>query len=134
MITQVVKPERLVLLRMNPGEDILQCLRSAADEQGIRNGVIMNGAGSLTHYHVHVVKTVNLPPGDVFFKGEGAYDIIALSGFILDGKVHAHITFSDTKKAMGGHLEEGTRVLTFCMVAIADTPSASLAGWDKLAP
>jgi hypothetical protein len=78
-----------------------------------------------------VVKTTNLPPGDVFFKGEGAFDIIALSGFILNGRVHAHITFSDTEKAMGGHLEEGTRVLTFCMVALADTPAANLSDWDR---
>ena len=32
---------------------------------------------------------------------------------------------------MGGHLEEGTRVLTFCMVALADTPAANLSDWDR---
>ena len=134
MISKTVEPKRLILLRMNPGDDVLQCLRAAVAQHGIQNAVIMNGAGSLSAYHVHVVKTTNLPPGDVYFKGECPCDIISLSGFVMGGRVHAHITFSDTQKAMGGHLEEGTRVLTFCGVAIADTPTADLTNWDALAP
>ena len=49
-----------------------------------------------------------------------------------EGRVHAHITFSDTEKAMGGHLEEGTRVLTFSLITLAETDGLDLTGWDAL--
>ena len=40
------------------------------------------------------------------------------NGYILDGVVHAHITFANPQKAMGGHLEPGTRVFTFAIVTL----------------
>ena len=79
-----------------------------------------------------MVETTNLPPGDVFFRGEGAFDLLTVTGVIMDGRVHAHITFSNTEKAMGGHLEEGCTVLTFALVVLAETPEADLTGWDRM--
>jgi hypothetical protein len=35
---------------------------------------------------------------------------------------------------MGGHLEEGCRILTFGVVTLAETPGVSLAGWDRVGP
>jgi len=125
-------PSRLFLVRLNPHEDLLQGLRVAVAEAGIANGAILSGAGSLSRYHVHVVKTTNLPPGDVFFSGEGAFDILTLTGVIIDGRIHAHVTFSDPEKAMGGHLEEGCTVLTFAIAAIAETPGVDLKEWDTI--
>jgi uncharacterized protein len=132
MLTQSAEVRRVVLARLNPGDDLLLSLRQVAEQQGIRSGVILNGIGSLSRYHVHVVKTTNLPPGDVFFEGEGPFDILNVTGFILDGRVHAHLSFSNTEKAMGGHLEEGCRILTFGVVTLAEMPDVSLAGWDRV--
>ena len=132
MITQVAQPSRIIMVRMNPHEDVLEGLRAAVAEAGIENGAILGGAGSLSAYNAHVVKTTDLPPGDVFFDGEGAYDILTLTGVIIDGRVHAHITFSDTDKAMGGHLEPGCKVLTFAVAAIAELPGVDLAEWDSI--
>jgi len=132
MITQVAQPSRIVMVRMDPHEDVLEALRAAVAEAGIENGAILSGAGSLSAYNVHVVETTNLPPGDVFFEGEGAHDILTLTGVIIDGRVHAHITFSDTERAMGGHLEPGCRVLTFAIAAIAELPGVDLAEWDTI--
>jgi predicted DNA-binding protein with PD1-like motif len=128
------RPDRLVLARLNPGDDLLLSLRDAVREQKIQSGVILNGIGSLSRYRVHVVKTTNLPPGDTFLEGEGPFDILNVTGFILDGRVHAHVTFSNTEKAMGGHLEEGCRILTFAVVTLADVADVSLAGWDRVGP
>src|ERR1700730_16139695 len=119
MITRSADLGRLMVVRLNPGDDLLRSLTEVVRENGIRSGVILNGIGSLSHYHVHVVKTTQLPPGDVFFEGEGPFDILNVTGFILDGRVHAHIAFSNTEKAMGGHLEEGCRVLTFSVLTLA---------------
>jgi predicted DNA-binding protein with PD1-like motif len=125
---------RLMLLRLNPGDDLLRSLAEAMREQGIQSGVILNGIGSLSRYHVHVVKSTNLPPGDVFWEGEGPFDILNITGFILDGRVHAHLAFSNQEKAMGGHMEEGCRILTFAVITIAETPEASLGAWDTVGP
>ena len=134
MVIQNANVTRLVTIRLNPGDDVLLSLREAVQKAGIRSGVILNGIGSLTHYHVHVVKTTNLPPGDVFWRGEGPFDILQITGFVIDGRVHAHLTFSNTEMAMGGHMEEGCRVLTFSLITIAETPEASFTDWDKVGP
>jgi hypothetical protein len=111
---------------------VLRSIEVAAHEHGIRHGLILSGVGSINRYHIHVVETPELPPRDVFLQGEGPYDILSLTGMILDGRVHAHITFSNAEKAMGGHLEEGCRILTFGVVILADTPDADLTGWDQV--
>ena len=132
MPTQAARPGRLIVVRMNSGEDVLRALRAAVTEHAIRHASILSGAGSLSRYHVHVVETTNLPPGDVFFRGEGPSDILAITGLVMDGRVHAHITFSNTEKAMGGHLEEGCTVLTFAIAVIAEALDCDLTGWDRM--
>jgi predicted DNA-binding protein with PD1-like motif len=122
--------KRLVLIRLNPGDDILPSLQAAVDREGLRDALILNGTGSVSSYHFHVVETTQLPPGNVYVKGEGPYDILAMSGLVLAGRVHAHIVFGNTQQALGGHLEAGCRVLTFCTVALAETSGVDLAGWD----
>lgn len=130
MHTQSTQPSRLVIVRLDSGDDVLQSIRSAAQEHRIRHGLIVSGVGSLNRYHVHVVETPDLPPRDLFVQGEGPFDILSLNGLILDGRVHAHVTFANAEKAMGGHLEEGCRILTFGVVVLAETPDAILTDWD----
>jgi hypothetical protein len=133
MILQTTPLRRLVLVRLNPGDDLLLALRQAVEESGIRQGVVLAGIGSLSRYHVHVVKTTGLPPGDVFFEQDGPFDILQLTGYILGGRVHAHLSVSNTEKAIGGHLEEGCRVLTFAVVTLAETAEAiDLSDWDRV--
>jgi uncharacterized protein len=134
MRSQTFGASRFVALRLDPGEDVLLSLRAAVEEQGIRNAAILSGVGSLDRYHFHVVKTTNMPPGNTFVAGEGPFDILAVTGLVVDGKVHAHITFSNTELAMGGHLEEGCRVLTFAVVVMAEALDVELTGWDRSGP
>jgi len=131
MLTQSVALSRLILVRLNPGEDVREGLARACQEQGVRNGVILSGAGSLSRYHVHVVQSTNLPPGNTFMEGEGPYDVVAVTGLVNEGRVHAHITLADAAGALGGHVEDGCRVLTFLIVAIGETPEAQMADWDR---
>jgi predicted DNA-binding protein with PD1-like motif len=37
---------------------------------------------------------------------------------VIDGRVHAHVTFANSDKAFGGHLEAGTTVFTFAVVTV----------------
>jgi predicted DNA-binding protein with PD1-like motif len=123
-----------VAVRLDPGEDVLLSLRAAVREHGLRDAVILSGVGSLDRYHFHVVKTTNMPPGNTFVQGEGPFDILTVTGAVVQGKVHAHITFSNTVQAMGGHLEEGCRVLTFAGVIMAEAADAYFRGWDTPGP
>jgi uncharacterized protein len=125
---------RFTALRLDPGEDVLISLRAAVEEQKIRNAAILSGVGSLDRYHFHVVKTTNMPPGNTFVRGDGPFDILSVTGLVVEGEIHAHITFSNTELAMGGHLEEGCRVLTFAVVVMAETLEVDLRGWDKRGP
>jgi predicted DNA-binding protein with PD1-like motif len=123
---------RMVMIRVDPREDLLEALERAVKDQGVQNGAFVSGAGSLSRYHFHVVSSTDLPPENAFVKGEGPFDILTVTGCVLGGRVHAHITFSDEKIAMGGHLEPGCEVLTFAMVALAEMPEHDLSEWDKV--
>jgi predicted DNA-binding protein with PD1-like motif len=122
-----VTGKRIVIIKLESGEDILEGLGKELRKAGISNGVILTGVGSTTSYHVHVVKSTGLPPGNVFFKKEAPFDIVNIQGYVLDGRVHAHISFADAAGAVqaGGHLEHGCRILTFCTVTVMETGQLS---------
>ena len=122
------------MVRLDPQEDVLVALRRAVQEQGVRNAAIVSGVGSLSRYHVHVVETTNMPPGNTFFGEDGPFDILAATGLVVDGQLHAHITFSNSDRAMGGHLEEGCQVLTFAIIIMIELPDTDLTGWDVRGP
>ena len=121
---------RMIMIRVDPGEDLLDALQRAVADHGVQNGVFVSGAGSIRRYHFHVVSSTDLPPDNAFVKGDGAFDIVAITGAVLGGRVHAHITFTDDTSTLGGHLEPGCEVLTFAMVALAETPARDLSDWD----
>ena len=94
-------------LRLDPGEDLLEGLQRAADGLGVRDGAFLGGVGSLTSYRVHVVSSTDLPPENAFMQGDGPFDILAVTGHVLGGRVHAHPTFSGAERAMGGTWSRG---------------------------
>ena len=134
MHSQATEVSRIVFVRLDPGEDVLAALREAVREQGLRNAAILSGVGSLDQYRVHVVETTNMPPGNIFFGREGPFDILTVTGLVVDGEIHAHIACSNPAGALGGHLEEGCRVLTFAVIVLGETPDAQLSGWDVRGP
>ena len=125
---------RLLYVRADPDSDLLDVLQTAVAREGIRNGAILCGVGSLSAYHYHVVTSTGLPPENGYVRGAGPFDILTVTGAVMDGRVHAHLAFSDEKVAMGGHMHEGCTVLTFAIVLIADTSGTSLAAWDTVGP
>lgn len=115
--------QRVEVLRFKFDTDLLAGLEKMVKEQKIVNGVILNGFGSVRNYHVHQVSNRTLPSKNMFVKDPGApADIAAMSGFVLNGRLHPHITLSNPDKAFGGHLEPGTNVFTFAVVTIGVLP------------
>ncbi|MGB3329627.1 MAG: PPC domain-containing DNA-binding protein [Thermomicrobiales bacterium] len=134
MIVQQTTPGRTFWVRLDPHQDVLLGLRQAVAEAGIIDGVILGGVGSLSAYRFHVVSSTDLPPTNAYVDGTGPWDIVNVNGAILGGRVHAHITFTNETQTLGGHLEEGSTVLTFAIIYLQETPGANLAAWDTVGP
>lgn len=120
-----------VLVRLNPGDDLLVKLREAVKENDIQNAVILAGVGSVISHHFHVVASTTNPPKEYFSKGDAAADIVNINGMVINGRVHAHITFSNEKVAYGGHLELGCEVLTFSVIVLAEMDT-DFDKWDSI--
>jgi predicted DNA-binding protein with PD1-like motif len=92
-------------------------------ENKIRNAVILSAAGSVRGYQVHQVSNRTMPSKNMYEKDPTApADLIGMNGYIIDGKVHAHMTLANPDKAFGGHLEPGTEVFTFAIVTVGVLP------------
>jgi len=114
-----VRFERTLVLRFKYRTDLLAGLERMVKEQKIRNAVILTGIGSVGAYHYHTVSNATFPSKNIYVRNPSApADITNVNGYVIDGRVHAHVTFSDPDKAFGGHLEPGTSVFTFAIVTI----------------
>ena len=94
-------------------------LQRMIKQEKIRNAVILSAFGSVRGYQVHQVSNRDFPSHDLFVKNPTApADIIGMSGVVMNGRLHPHITLANADKAFGGHLEPGTRVFTFAVVTL----------------
>ena len=41
-----------------------------------------------------------------------------MNGYVINGRLHAHMTLANPDKAFGGHLEPGSTVFTFAIVTL----------------
>ncbi len=111
--------ERIVVLRFKYRADLLKGLEQMVASEKIDNAVILSGIGSVRNYHVHSVSNREFPSKNVFVKDPTApADILSVNGYVIDGRVHAHITLADANGSFGGHLEPETNVFTFAIVTL----------------
>ncbi|MGD0868040.1 MAG: PPC domain-containing DNA-binding protein [Bryobacteraceae bacterium] len=113
------KFDRVVVLRFKYQADLLAGIEKMVKEQKIRNAVILAGAGSVRNYQVHSVSNRTFPSKNTFVQDPSApADIVSMNGYVIDGRVHAHLTMANPDHAFGGHLEPGTNVFTFAIVTL----------------
>jgi uncharacterized protein len=111
--------DRVVILRFKYDTDLLAGMNKMVKQEKIRNGVVLAAVGSVRGYQVHQVTSRSFPSRDTFVKNPTApADLISMNGYIVDGRIHAHMTLANPDKAFGGHLEPGTTVFTFAIVTI----------------
>ena len=111
--------DRVVVLRFKFGTDLLAGLQKMVKQENIKNAVILTGFGSVRGYQVHQVSNRDFPSKNMFVKNPLApADLIGMSGFVIDGQLHPHVTLAIPEKAFGGHLEPGTTVFTFAVVTL----------------
>ena len=131
MLAERTPLKNLVHIRLNPGDEILSSLGEAVEKLGIKNAIIISGMGSTMNHHFHVVASPNLPPGNLYIKGDKASDVVNVNGLIINSRLHVHITHTDKDIAYGGHLEDGVKVLTFLSITLAEV-DINLDSWDAI--
>jgi uncharacterized protein len=110
---------RVVILRFKNDVDLLAGMDKMIREERIKNAVILSAAGSLKGYQVHQISNRTFPSKNVFVKDPTApADLISMNGYVIDGRIHAHMTLANPDKAFGGHLEPGNTVFTFAIVTL----------------
>ena len=111
--------ERVVVLRFKYQADLLAGIEKMVKEQKISNAVFLSGIGSVRNYHIHAVSNRTFPSKNLFVRDPTApADIISINGYVINGRVHAHMTLSNEDKAFGGHIEPGNNVFTFAIVTL----------------
>lgn len=122
---------RIVILRMKYKADLLKCIEEGVKKDDIRNGVILSAIGSVRGYEVHQVSNRTFPSHDTFEKDPTQpADLVSMNGYVINGRVHAHVTLATPKGAIVGHLEPGTQVFTFAIVTIGVMNDTNLARID----
>lgn len=122
---------RLVVLRLKYNTDLLAGIEQMVKEQQIRNGVIVAGIGSVRGYQIDQASSHDLPSKNtVETQPDSPAELVGMNGYIIDGRVHAHITLATGAGAIGGHLQKNTRVLTCAIVTIAVMNEANFSRID----
>ncbi len=108
-----------VVVRFKYQADLLAGIEKMVKDQKIKNAVFLSGIGSLRNYHIHSVSNRTFPSKNVFVKDPTApADIVSINGYVVNGRVHAHMTLTNEEKAFGGHIEPGNSVFTFAIVTL----------------
>ena len=103
--------QRIVVLRFKYDTDLLS---------GMEDMV-----GALRNYAIHHVSNRTLPNRVMIEKDPTASaDIIGMNGYIVNGKIHAHMTLATEGKAIGGHLDPGNKVFIYAIVTIGVLPDS----------
>jgi uncharacterized protein len=111
--------ERVVILRFKYQADLLAGMEKMVKQHKIKNAVILSGIGSVRNWHIHSVSNRTFPSKNIFIKDASEpADIISINGYVIDGRLHPHMTLTTGEKAFGGHVEPGNAVFTFAIVTL----------------
>ena len=111
--------DRVVVLRFKYKADLLAGLEKMVKQQRIQNGVILSAMGSVRGYQIHQVSNRTMPSQDIYEKNPTQpADLVSMNGYVINGRIHAHVTLATPDRTLAGHLESGTEVFTFAVVTI----------------
>ena len=128
---------KMLPVRIRPGTDVMEGLKKACEDNGIKSGGVLFGIGSIKQlcYQVLVPKKESIwgagytDPATI----PGPIEIVGIRGVIFQSEegetlLHIHGTFSDEKgKCYGGHLVMGQNpVLATCDCIVAELSGAKM--------
>jgi predicted DNA-binding protein with PD1-like motif len=117
---------RVHILRIDPGEDILSSVKNFLGETKIRQAIVLGGYGTLAAHCLHWVTHNRIPTENVIASAEGGIEILGMSGLVVDGEPHIHVTLSTQQGAYGGHMEEGCKAYVICEIFFAEVEGRKL--------
>ena len=117
---------RVHILRIDPGEDILSSVKNFLGETKIRQAIVLGGYGTLAAHCLHWVTHNRIPTENVIASAEGGIEILGMSGLVVDGEPHIHVTLSTRQGAYGGHMEEGCKAYVICEMFFAEVEGRKL--------
>lgn len=128
MVSGKARAGDIVVVRLAYGELLLESMQEICRQQGIRDGVILTGFGSLTDIAVSGAVGASFPPRKFYRRTRPrGVEILAMAGVIANYHVHCHLVLSDRNGAFGGHLERGCRVLSLAEIALMRVTGIKLA-------
>jgi predicted DNA-binding protein with PD1-like motif len=123
--------ERIVVLHFKYQTDLLAGMQKMVKQEKIQNGVVLAGVGSVRGYQVHQVSNRTFPSQNSFTKNPTQpADLVSMNGYVINGRIHAHMTLATPDKVIAGHLEPGTEVFTFAVVTIGVMNDVDFRGLD----
>jgi uncharacterized protein len=138
------KINKILIIRLQRGDDMLLSIEKACSENDIKNAVIISVVGSLNgvfffNPRIDTKTKCGISYGDPI-KVNGPVEILSAQGEVCheeDGKigVHVHATFSDSKGgAYGGHLTgEGNKALNTVNIFIGVVEGVDMGfEWDDV--
>lgn len=115
--------QRVVILRFKHKADLLAGLRKAVADEKIKNAVILSAVGSVRGYQIHSVSNRDFPSMNTYIQDPThPADLVSMNGYVMNGRVHPHLTLTDHDHAFAGHLEPGTEVFTFAIITLGVLP------------
>lgn len=113
--------DKLHILRLDTGDDLLGCVNALIEQEGIKNGVVVSGIGTFDYCCLHMVMTTGFPPVEHFERWEDKpLELSSVDGIIANGFPHLHCVVSDHERTWSGHVEPGCRILYLGELAILE--------------
>ena len=101
---------RYVIIGLEKGDLLLESIMEALKEYDIKNAIVTSGISATNRMCWHHINGFTDEPADTDYVHEAPMEVGGISGLVLDGVPHLHITFADHDKAWAEHLNEGCRV------------------------
>ena len=109
---------RLWVLRLHPGDDLVDSIMDFARQHSINAGGIVTCVGSLNHARLRYANQNNYEDLDV--KGQH-FEIVSLVGTFSTTDRHLHLALANEQGAVfGGHASSGNKVFTTAEIIIVE--------------
>ena len=117
---------RTIVINLDRGELLLEGIRAALSDQGIRDAVLVSAIGTLTVVRYHRITGTGLPPRDEILTIEAPMELSAVQGIVAGGEPHLHMVFTDLNQTYSGHLEDGCEVTYLAELVFAELRGLAL--------
>lgn len=111
---------RVLVIRGRRGERVHELIETTMKEAGILNGVVVSGVATFQKINYHHVRDAASDPFDEIRSNDGAFEVNAIQGLILNGEAHLHAAAQDHCTTIVAHLERDTEILYVAEIVVAE--------------